>query len=196
MRRLVILLSVCAVCLAAPTAWSEEGGNSALPNGISVAAGIFIPNEDFLEDWDEGVDVSVSYHRRFLRLLGVRAGLHFYETEINESDRVGDLSTLGVETLITVQPTWRTVQPWAGAGLGVYFNDLAFLDRGMIIDDTGAAVGALLAGGVRLYPDPSVSFGLQGQVFSNAQVIEEPDGDDEVENLGGFAFRLDFTIHF
>jgi hypothetical protein len=188
-RLCAVLFCAAALALSAPPAYADH-------NFVSVSAGAFFPGDEFEGDWDTGIDVALSYAVFWEGLLGVGADLHLYETELSERFERGEVTTFGMEGLFYLHRDFGGLQPYVGAGVGLYINDI-FLDTAtMKFDDSGSALGLVGKAGLRWFPKERFSVGAYGKYFSNKQRINRVVGDDFTIDYGGTIVSFEVGYRF
>ncbi|TWI74097.1 outer membrane protein with beta-barrel domain [Desulfobotulus alkaliphilus] len=152
-----------------------------------------------MSSFDTGYTVTASYVTAASDLFAYGVDLAFNQTEATGKIGVFEdkvtLSTLGLEALIYIQPKDAKVQPFVGAGIGLYVNNLnAKLNNVEYFDDSGSGFGFVGKAGLRLFLDNKFYIGGYGKYYSNDQDFENYDKSKTTHNLGGTCFVFEIGL--
>ena len=156
-----------------------------------------------MQDWDSGPAVDFSSVTSFNDYFAIMCNLVFTDTEIDKGPQTGELTTSGAEFLGLLQYNKSKIQPYIGAGFGVYHNNLE--GKGTFAysptstykwEDTGAGLGWNGVAGVRINLNEDLFLKAQGKIFTNNQEIEYNWKGSETNNFGGTTLQGGIGYNF
>lgn len=169
MRRLLVLFLIGLFALMlAPTANAQIFGSigaSAPPVRAPYGQpyflghfGIFEPNDsgDGLSGYDSGTFVDVGIGSNVAPNLAIEGTLGVYS-----ADGPGDVTVIPVTVGARVVIPTRTLEPYAGAGVGFYYVDVEQASRR--IDDSDLTIGAYGLIGVDAWMTPKIALNIEGK---------------------------------
>lgn len=158
---------------------------------LSMKAGIYSPDSDDLEDFDEGFAGEIALGHYFNQNLAVELGAGYFETEED---------IFGVEADLMVIPVTLTVKPilpignlelYGLAGIGAYFVDgeLGSLDD----SDTDCSPHAGLGFSYKI--TENLSFGVEGKYLWTSAEFKDAGAKTDV-HLDGYVVMGGLAFHF
>ncbi len=166
-------------------------------NGAAVGGEWLLPVGQFLE-----VGVGVGFYQRTVPSV-YRDFVNEDGTEIEQDFKLRIVPVTGIIRFI---PTGRraAIQPYVGAGIGVF--SWRYTETGDFIDenadifrdsfrDSGAAVGPVIVGGVRV--PINTAFALGGEIrYQRAEGSLNSDFNGSKIDLGGITYQANFVFRF
>ncbi|MCL1926221.1 MAG: porin family protein [Syntrophorhabdaceae bacterium] len=131
------------------------------PGYVGVQLGFYEPNDDWrdgLATYNTGFAFNVIFGNRLTPFFAVEGSVGYFGSKSNVYD--GDLSVLPLTVggrLIIPNPV---VEPYIGAGLGIYF---ASLDEKRGVKDDTADLGGYMSFGMDFWLTPRVALNMEGR---------------------------------
>jgi hypothetical protein len=199
MKKVIVIMMALVLTSTVALATEPYGGKK---HYMIFAVGGYSPAQDLDDEgYRSGGDFSFSYMNAVKNYFGFGGSIHTYGTESKKTSKDigdGDFTSLGIEGLFYVQPSFWRVQPYAALGPALYFNGLEY-ERDIDdeeIDESGVGFGFVMELGVRGFITQRFFGGLSFKGFSNSWEVELSESKDKTYNFGGgvFAFLLGFTF--
>lgn len=168
---------------------------------LLLRGGVFEPNDsgrdDGLSSYDSGWSFGAAVGSRVAAAFAVEATAGVYDAENGHNEVQVVPLTVGARFII---PT-PFIEPYLGAGLGLYLADLKEEaapnpDDFSGIDDSSTTVGGYLSMGVDAWMSPNVALNFEGRYdFANAS-FESKHGKDFDVDVGGWTVNLGVRYEF
>lgn len=136
-----------------------------VPNYFAVRAGLYSPQSDDMEDFDEGFAGELALGHYFTRNLAGEFAVGYFR-----SDRKGaslpfpgdvELSSVPVTVSVKAVAPVDPVELYAGAGIGAYFNEAELTVPGFSDSSTDTSFGFHVVGGATADLTQSVFCGIE-----------------------------------
>ncbi|MFA6148470.1 MAG: outer membrane beta-barrel protein [bacterium] len=154
--------------------------------------GIFDPNDDAdgLRGYESGSTFDVGFGSRVAPMFAFEGAFGAYGADDGSREaRVAPL-TVGARLIV---PT-PFIEPYIGAGLGLYFSSLDESVNG--IDDTSTDLGGYLSAGVDLWLNQRVALNFEGKYHFVNPTFQNDLGNDVDVDMSGWAINLGVRIAF
>jgi hypothetical protein len=126
----------------------------------TLSYGGFLPGSDMRSyDFANGKDITVGLTWFSGESLGITVQFHRFTSDITGSRYTGGMNATGVEFLFTYQDNGARVQPYIGAGGGIYVANLALAGQGNDVSERLLDLGPLAQAGIRVFLSDRVSLG-------------------------------------
>jgi hypothetical protein len=158
--------------------------------------GLFDPNGDAdgLSGYDSGSAFEVGFGSRVAPMFAVEGAFGAYGTE-SGSDKASVVPlTIGCR-LVIPHPF---VEPYVGAGLGLYFSKLdePRTDPFNDIDDTNSTFGGYISTGVDLWLNQRVALNFEGKYHFVEPTFQAAAGNSIDVNMSGLTMNLGVRVAF
>ncbi len=158
--------------------------------------GIFEPNDDTrqftsggLQGYDSGGHFELGIGSRVSPVFAVDGTIGAYRAEHGSDEATVVPLTIGGR-LIIPHPF---IEPYVGAGLGLYATNLKDAFRG--IDDSSTDFGGYLSVGADFWLNPRAALNFEGKYHWVTSTFQSNLGTDDV-NLGGWTVNLGVRVAF
>lgn len=154
--------------------------------------GIFSPNDDLdgLRGYDSGGDFDFGVGSRVAPMFAVDGTIGGYGTDRGSNESRVAPMTIGAR-LIIPHPF---IEPYVGAGLGLYFSSLKEPING--IDDRSTDFGGYLSAGLDLWLNSRVALNFEGKYHWVNPTFQDSSGSDVDVNMSGWAANLGVRVGF
>lgn len=159
-------------------------------------AGIFEPNGDSsvapdggLDGYDSGGNFELGVGSRVAPMFAVEGSIGGYHAERGSDDVTVIPMTIGGR-LVLPHPF---IEPYIGAGLGLYVTDLK--DGFRQIDDSSTDFGGYLSFGADFWLNPRVALNFEGKYHWVTSTFDSNIGSEDI-NLGGWTANLGIRVGF
>ncbi|HZW35613.1 MAG TPA: outer membrane beta-barrel protein [Candidatus Deferrimicrobiaceae bacterium] len=158
--------------------------------------GFFEPNDDDptptgggLGGYDTGGSFDIGIGSRVSPILAIEGAVGGFSAERGPDEVTVVPLTFGIR-LILPNPV---IEPYIGAGLGMYFADLQEVPRpGFIgIDDSDTTVGGYVSGGLDAWLNPRLALNFEGKYH-----FAEPEFNGIDVDVSGWTFGMGIRISF
>jgi hypothetical protein len=195
MRKLVsaAVLTVVMLVFGSGVANAQIPGSGFQPKNVLliVGFGTFTPGGDYepigKEEWQTGPDFNVAVGLLFHEFLGFEVGMHGYGTEIGNDTAGFEVSAVGLEFLLTIQPREARFQPFVGLGLGSYSTIITTKLLGYRDERSYSGSGGVFKAGLRYFVGENFHMGFSVKAFSNN--VQDDYGN--TADFGGTAFNFE-----
>ncbi|MBE0606114.1 MAG: outer membrane beta-barrel protein [Deltaproteobacteria bacterium] len=158
--------------------------------------GIFDPNGDSggLSGYDSGLNFDIGVGSRVSPFFAVDGTFGAYAAERGSDEASVVPMTIGGR-LILPHPF---VEPYVGAGLGIYFSSLKEDPRPGFsgIDDTSTDFGGYLSAGLDLWLSPRSALNLEGKYHWVTPAYQSNAGSSFDVDMGGWTLNLGVRVAF
>mgnify|MGYP001580622997 CR=1 FL=1 len=157
--------------------------------------GIFDPNTDVdgLAGYDSGLNFDLGIGSRVSPVLGVEGTFGAYSAERGSKEASVVPLTIGAR-LIIPHPF---IEPYLGAGLGLYFTKLKEPASGFGgIDETSTDFGGYLSVGADFWLNPRIALNFEGKYHFVNPSFEDASGTSWDVNMGGWTVNLGVRASF
>jgi hypothetical protein len=190
-KKVVVLLTIVSFLFLSGQSLAQGQKNL-----LSASVGTFSPNDDDLENWNDGSAVDFSYVNSFSRNLAWMFNLAITNTDYDGATYEEELTTVGGEMLLLLQSTQNEFQPFIGGGIGIYSNAYEYTESdGSTYQDSGSAVGFVGILGARYFITQKVFIKGQGKIYSNYQEVNYYYGT-KTYNFGGRVLQAGLGFRF
>jgi opacity protein-like surface antigen len=154
--------------------------------------GIFDPNDDLdgLRGYDSGGNFDIGVGSRVSPLFAIDGTFGGYGTDLGPNEVTVVPFTIGAR-LIIPHPF---IEPYVGAGLGLYFSSLDEPVNG--IDDTSTDFGGYLSLGADFWLNPRVALNFEGKYHWVKPSFQNSIGQDFDVDMGGWTANLGVRVGF
>jgi len=172
MKRFIIILSCVALMVCFFTLNVQAAGS----NYIALKAGMYSPQSDELEDWDNGFNGEVAYGYYFNRNVAMEIGLGYFHTERSESGFISGIGSATADGDVDVMPftiALKGIYPidklelYGIVGIGAYFSTAEITvstARGSVsADGDDVSFGGFLGIGANYNITDQVFIGVEGK---------------------------------
>ena len=192
MKRAIVFALFIVFLLSTPSLAQNYGLDK---NYGSISVGNFSPNDDDMEDWEDGVSVDFSYVNSFSKNFAAMMNLAIINTSYEEQDVEIDLNTVGGEFLGLLQSTETKFHPYIGGGIGIYYNTLSYKDKNLDKTDTGSAYGFVGVLGARFFINDKLFLKGQAKMYTNNQNIRIG-YETKTYDMGGKVYQVGIGAKF
>ena len=220
MRKITVLflaVLLCALCLAPAQAqppsydrYERSRGESPPPRAVGVPPpqhavygqpyffghlGIFDPNTDLdgLNNYDSGMNLDFGVGSRVSPVLALEGTVGAYGADRGSNEASVVPMTIGAR-LIIPHPF---IEPYLGAGLGLYFTKLEEPLGGFGgIDDTSTDFGGYLSIGADFWLNPRIALNIEGKYHFVNPTFEDASGRSWDVNMGGWTANMGVRVSF
>lgn len=203
-RTTLMILTMCVstIFLLNSSAMGAEQLSYGQINYVTLKAGIYSPQSNELDGFDEGFNGEIAFGHYFHRNVAIEIDIGYLETESKSSGVnpiIGNFAKENKITAIPVTLTGKLVYPsnklelFAELGIGAYFVDMTSTVTGIYsIDENDTTFGFLLGLGFNYDITETIFFGLEGKYFwanPRFDTLGSPDIDGIVATANlGFRF--------
>jgi hypothetical protein len=151
--------------------------------------GFFEPNDDIegLEGYDTGGSFDIGFGSRISPILAIEGAIGGYAADRGPDELSVVPLTFGLR-LIVPNPV---LEPYFGAGLGMYFADLKEPSTLAGIDDSDATVGGYASIGLDAWLNPRMALNFEGKYH-----FAEPEFDGIDVDVSGWTLGMGIRISF
>jgi opacity protein-like surface antigen len=158
--------------------------------------GVFDPNSDAdgLSGYDTGMNFDLGIGSRVSPVFAVEGAVGGYASERGSDEATVVPLTIGGR-LILPHPF---VEPYVGAGLGIYFSSLKEDPRPGYsgIDDSSTDFGGYLSAGLDLWLSPRAALNFEGRYQFIDPTFHSNAGNSFDVNLGGWTLNVGVRVAF
>ncbi|OIP34168.1 MAG: hypothetical protein AUK27_08260 [Deltaproteobacteria bacterium CG2_30_66_27] len=158
--------------------------------------GLFDPNDDGdgLRGYDSGSTFDVGFGSRVAPMFAFEGAFGAYGSDSGSREVTVVPLTLGARLIIPAP----FVEPYVGAGLGLYFSKLTEDPRTGFsgIDDTSSNIGGYLSAGLDMWLNQRVALNFEGKYHFVEPTFQTNAGNDVDVNLSGWTANLGVRVAF
>lgn len=192
--RKIAFFSVLIMLVAIPTFAAS------FPNYAVLKLGGYFPQSDDLDEFDNSFYGEIGFGHYFSPNIALDLGIGYANPSASESDPTGsidvDLTIIPITVGIKVLTTLENIEPYAMAGIGLYYADADLTVNipgiGSFSDsDSDTAFGGYIGLGANFNFTPNTFIGLEGKYFLASPSFEGIDVD-----IDGITFTANIGYRF
>lgn len=171
-----------------------------VPNYLEVKAGMYSPQSNDMEDFDNGFAGELALGHYFTRNLAGEIGVGYFKSELSGAvlPFSGDVELSSIPLTVTVKGVAPVdpVELYAGVGMGAYFNKAELQVLGFSDSSSDTSFGFHVVGGATADLSASVFCGIEAKYLWNEASFDVP-GFGSVDNkFDGFIATVGLGFRF